>query len=95
MYWARREKQGATHALREVCHDGKHRAICAKQDGESAENLFPQAPGVERMRLTGNQRRLPRACAQHGLRGAMGLRRREQYIRVPVLFPTHVDYARP
>jgi hypothetical protein len=34
--------------------------------------LFPQPPWVERMRSTGNQGRLPRACAEQGLRSAMG-----------------------
>jgi hypothetical protein len=56
------------------------------RDGERVVGQFlerlrhggPQALGVRRMRRTGGRARPPRACAEHGQRSAMGLRRRGQ-----------------
>ena len=66
MYWARREKQGPTHALDGVCHDGKPPGFLREAGQRKRGKFFPQAPGT-------------------------GLRRREQYIRIP--FPPDVGYA--
>src|ERR1700730_8329545 len=43
--------------------------------------FFPQRPWVQRMRCTGEQGRLPGACAKHGLRSAMDLQRPETVLR--------------
>src|SRR6266404_2708206 len=58
-----------------VCQGWQTTGFLRDAGSHKRRKFLPQPPGAQRMRCAGGQERPPRACAQHGLRSAMVLRR--------------------